>query len=118
MKNKKPTKAQLLREDTIREIKYLVEQECAARGLGRNHGISLDDSDRISLPKSDEFDDQTSNIVTGVVHNGIINYEGDASGFIPFEECSVEVLSEVLSGLELEKENDTIEMCENPFEKV
>lgn len=121
MKNKtiKPTKAQLLKEETIKEIKFLVEQECASRNLGREHGISLDDSlHDIFLPKSDQYDDQTSNFVTGVVHDGIINYEGDASGFIPFSECSVEVLSDVLSGIEIEIKNKTVEICKNPFHKV
>ena len=111
MKNK----ITILREDTIREIKYLIEQECASRNLGREHGISLDDMDRIFLPKSDEFDDQASNFVTGVVNNGIINYEGDCAGFIPFEECSTDVLGEILAGIELEKANGIIEMCNNPF---
>lgn len=98
-----------LRERTLADIKYLVEQECAARNLGKEYGISLDaEPHDIFLPSSDE---EESNIVIGAMHNGVINCEGHNEGFIPYEELSTDVLGEILAGIEIEKENGTIEMC-------
>lgn len=110
-RNKKNKVAEL-RQRTLTDIKYLVEQECAARNLGKEYGISLDTEPHdIFLPKSDPTDDQTSNFVIGAMHNGVINSEGDTEGFIPYEELSTDVLGEILAGIEIEKENGTIEMC-------